>query len=576
MLSLWTVPALTQSGAGTGVIQGTVKAADGRPIEGVIVSARASHESWTTSVYTDRQGTYSFPALTADQFFMWAQFKGYDAAMADVSLTNGGRLTRDLTLRPLDDHRAIANQLDGPDWFTSLPEGNNQDRRMKHLIRNNCTACHPPSYVLSNRFEARGWEILIDMMPPTAREKNPTWQAYKQEFAEYLGRVTPTLQPKPLPQTMGAATRAVITEYDIPRQGRPNPRHTGTFWKDGVATAWENKAARDIWIDAKGHVWVADDETPGRTTGRLDPRTGKWTDYAFPDDEGIARTTHGIWGDPKSGLVFLGGQEDGALLVFDTQKEEFVHYAIPQSIPRAGGHIDVDSQGNGWTPVRDGALKLDAKTGTYTHYPVAFPGDVPDSNKSQYGLAIDAQDNVWIARPGAESVAYIDTKTGKTGHVRFEPLVMPGLTEKDRTVAVGMNNGPPNGRGPRRLGSGGRNGGNYMYVALNKSDEIAQIDIRTKEVKTYRLPQGSAPYFVTVDKNGDVWIPPQNADRIYKLDPKSGELREFQLPTRGTDLRHLTIDDSVSPPAIWVTYDRSNKIARLQERPTVAPQSAAR
>ena len=105
-------------------------------------------------------------------------------------------------------------------------------------------------------------------------------------------------------------------------------------------------------------------------------------------------------------------------------------------------------------------------------------------------------------------------------------------------------------------------------MALNKSDEVAKIDIRTKEVvEEYALPEGSAPYFTTVDKNGMVWIPAQNADRIYKLDPATEELTEFQLPTRGTDLRHLTIDDSTSPASIWVTYNRSNKIARLQERP---------
>jgi streptogramin lyase len=176
-----------------------------------------------------------------------------------------------------------------------------------------------------------------------------------------------------------------------------------------------------------------------------------------------------------------------------------------------------------------------------------------------------------------EAVAYIEPKTGKVGHVTFEPMVFPGLTEKDRTVEVGMNMGPPNGKGPRRLGAGGRYGGYYVWVALNKSDALAKIDIRTKQVvKEYPLPQGSAPYFATVDKNGNVWVPPQNADRIFKFDPRTEQVTEFQLPTRGTDLRHLTVDNSTNPPTIWVTYNRSNKIARLQERPAGTQQAAAR
>ncbi len=305
------------------------------------------------------------------------------------------------------------------------------------------------------------------------------WQAYKQELAEYLGRVTKDLQPKPGPRPTGAATRMVFTEYDIPRQGRPISAHTGTIWTEGQSTRYESKGARDIWVDSKGYLWVSDDRSMGRTTGRLDPRTGKWTDYALPNASGVATNSHGIWGDQNDN-IYQGGQPDGAILMFDTKKEEFVHFARPDTIPRAGGHIDVDSQGNAWAPADGGALKLDGKTGEYTFYPVPYADGVRASDQNQYGIAVDAQDNVWLARAGSESVAYLEPKTGQTGHVKFEPLVFPGLTEKDRTVAVGMNMGPPNGKGPRRLGAGGRNGGNYMWVALNKSDALARIDIRTK------------------------------------------------------------------------------------------------
>ena len=74
--SLLTGPAFTQSGGdGSGLILGTVTGADGSPMEGVIVSARTSHETWTTSVYTDQQGHYRFPSLGAGQYAMWAQAK---------------------------------------------------------------------------------------------------------------------------------------------------------------------------------------------------------------------------------------------------------------------------------------------------------------------------------------------------------------------------------------------------------------------------------------------------------------------------------------------------------------------
>ena len=569
---LWT-PALSQNGeGGGGALTGTVKAADGTPMEGVVVSARSANHTWTTSVYTDARGQYTFPPMSAGQYAVWAQAKGYAAAKANANLAHGGSVA-DMRLDPLTDAKVISRQLDGPEWFAALPEATNDDRRMKHLLRNNCTACHGPAYTLAPRFDANGWRNIIDVMArgiPLTRgpgEGNPTWQAYKDELAAYLGRVSKDLQPKPGPRPTGAATRVVITEFDIPRQGRPLSKHTGTIWTDGPGTRFESKGARDIWVDSKGNLWVSDDRSIGRTTGRLDPRTGAWTDYALPDAKGIARNSHGIWGDRRTDMIFQGGQPDGAILAFDTRAEEFVHFARPNTIPGGGGHIDVDSEGNAWAPAAAGALRLNPNTGEYTYFPVPYPDDVPASNRNQYGLAVDAQDNVWIARAGLEAVAWLDPKTGQTGHVRFDPLPTPTLTEKDRSMPVGMNFGPPNGRGPRRLGAGGRNGGNFMWVALNKSDELAKIDIRTKQlVKAYPMPQGSAPYFATVDKNGHVWVPAQNADRIYKLDPRTEQMTEFQLPTRGTDLRHLTVDDSTPTPTIWVTYNRSNKIARLQER----------
>jgi streptogramin lyase len=570
--SLSTAPALTQNGEGGGTLTGTVKAADGTAMEGVVVSARSADHTWTTSVYSDARGQYKFPPMSAGPYAVWAQAKGHAVAKANANLAHGGAVT-DMRLEPLTDAKVIGRQLDGPEWFAALREATNDDRRMKHLLRNNCTACHGPAYTLAPRFDTNGWRNIIDVMargiPPTRGpgEGNRTWQAYKDDLAEYLGRVSKDMQPKPGPRPTGAATRVVITEFDIPRQGRPLSAHTGTFWTDGPGNRWESKGARDIWVDSKGNLWVSDDRSMGRTTGRLDPRTGKWTDYALPDAKGIATNSHGIWGDRRTDMIFQGGQPDGAILAFDTRAEEFVHFARPSALPGGGGHIDVDSEGNAWSPAEAGALRLNPKTGEYTYFPVPYPDDVPVSNRNQYGLGVDAHDNVWIARAGLEAVAWLNPKTGETGHVRFDPLPTPILTDKDRSMPVGMNFGPPNGRGPRRLGAGGRNGGNFMWVALNKSDELAKIDVRTKQlVKAYPMPQGSAPYFATVDKNGNVWVPAQNADRIYKLDPRTEQMTEFQLPTRGTDLRHLTIDDSTPTPTIWVTYNRSNKIARLQER----------
>jgi streptogramin lyase len=286
------------------------------------------------------------------------------------------------------------------------------------------------------------------------------------------------------------------------------------------------------------------------------------------DEKGAAFATHGVTGDPKLGLVYVGALPPGSpsILIFDTKTEEFISYPRPKSIPVGGAFLSVDSESSVWATAfgpTGGAFKLNPKTGTYTFYPVPYPADVPEGNQNQYGMVVDSQDNVWIARPGAEALGYLEPKTGKTGNVRLGLLPMQGLNEKDRTAGSSMVMGPPNGRGPRRLAAAG----NYVYVALMKSDEVAQVDIRTKEVKFFQLPKGSAAYNVRVDKNGNVWVAANNSDSFYKIDPRTGQVTDFQLPTRGTDLRDLSIDNNTTPPTIWGAYSRSNKMVRLQELP---------
>src|SRR5438067_1823422 len=59
-------------------LTGTVKGADGKPMEGVDVSAKAAGSTITTSVWTNQNGAYAFPVLDAGQYRVWAQAVGFD------------------------------------------------------------------------------------------------------------------------------------------------------------------------------------------------------------------------------------------------------------------------------------------------------------------------------------------------------------------------------------------------------------------------------------------------------------------------------------------------------------------
>ena len=104
-----------------------------------------------------------------------------------------------------------------------------------------------------------------------------------------------------------------------------------------------------------------------------------------------------------------------------------------------------------------------------------------------------------------------------------------------------------------------------VWVCDFFADRIANIVVESKKVSEYALPHRySQPYAITVGKNHDVWITMLNSDRIAKFDPATEKFTEYELPTRGTEARHIRVDSSTNPPTVWVPYDRTNKIARIQ------------
>ncbi len=564
----------SQSASPSGVLSGSVRSSDGKPLEGVGVSARAKGETFTTTVYTDESGRYSFPALHGGQYKVWAQAIGFETSSAEAGLADGSIKPVDLTLATLGDFH---KQLSGTEWAASLPEDTPGDRRMKTVFINNCSGCHQVSFLLQNRFDAAGWGAVITLMEkmqsigyvPENVVANPVIHAYKQELAEYLGRVRgpgdSTLHLKLLPRPTGEAARIVVTEYDLSRPDMPGwiMEHNGTDWSEGTPSRWDGRAAHDVAIDKGGYVWFADDATPERTLGKLDPRTGRIAEYKLADENNAAESSHAVLFDKMGNIWFANGTE-GSPTKFDPETGKFFRYPRPKDFPFSGDFITLDTKGNVWSPDREGAFKLDPQTGKYTNFSLR-PG------KANYDIAADNEERVWISQPGGNDMELVDSRTGKIEQVDLKPVVSQDyeVTAKDRELSASLgltpNTATPLEKGPRR--SAADRDGDLIWVCEFFADRIAKIDARSKKVTEYPLPHRfSQPYSATVAKDHTVWITMLNSDRIAKFDPTTEKFTEYQLPTRGTEIRHIQVDSSTNPPTVWLPYDRTNKIARIQFR----------
>src|SRR5712691_3092371 len=93
-------PGTTGSGAR---LVGTTHLASGAAAEGVAVSARAVDQPFTTTVYTDEQGEYFFPALKSGKYHVWAQATGYETARAEATLDAALPTRQAFTLKPIKD-----------------------------------------------------------------------------------------------------------------------------------------------------------------------------------------------------------------------------------------------------------------------------------------------------------------------------------------------------------------------------------------------------------------------------------------------------------------------------------------
>lgn len=78
----------------------------------------------------------------------------------------------------------------------------------------------------------------------------------------------------------------------------------------------------------------------------------------------------------------------------------------------------------------------------------------------------------------------------------------------------------------------------------------------------YEMPAPSRmPFSAAPDKNGDVWIPDFGvANKITRLDPKTGAMQDFPVPNMGTAGVHSAVP--AADGSVWIAEQGTNKLAK--------------
>src|ERR1700726_1557635 len=209
------------------LLTGSITSASGQKLEGVQVCAKKEGSTITTSVYTDLNGDYFFPAMADGKYRVWAQTLGFETSKGEVDLT--ATKHQDFKLAAITDLDQKIKQMPSEMLAAALPEETEADAQMKRIFHNQCTGCHTPGYPLQFKFDEAGWNKIINLMkvvPGTGEYPGPNAKANaiiefnRKDLAAYLARARgpgeTSLKIKDRPRPTGEAARVVWTTYDVP------------------------------------------------------------------------------------------------------------------------------------------------------------------------------------------------------------------------------------------------------------------------------------------------------------------------------------------------------------------------
>jgi streptogramin lyase len=546
------------------------------------VSAKQDGSTITTSVYTDETGNYYFPPLPAGKYKVWAQALSFEIAKGEVDLAAAKR--QDLVLRPMTDKERQWRQLPGELMVASLPEDTADDAQMKKIFTNQCTGCHMPSFTLQHRFDEDGWNKIIDLMKvvtnrgtvPQNPKANQIIELNQKKLAAYLAKVRgPGANPlkiKERPRPSGETARVVWTLYDVPLNpetsvGTTHQVNDGTDWSLGSPSLL-GLIMHDGAMDFDGNLWFTSN-APNKdvTIGRIDAKTGQVKYLKVNRADGRAANAHGLTRDAEGNLWFDVDPGRRSLGKLDVKSEKITVYQTPNNMSPLGGAVtlDVDGRGKVWASAPDGVLRFDPQEEKFTEFKSRSPKRA-SGQSGTYGAAGDRNGNGWWAQMGWDTIGKADMATGTTTEIKLpevkaemDLLTPEQIAAYDKVTDLSNGNPLPWGQGPRRMGTD--KNADVLWVGNSWGASFARIDTKTNETTIVPFPdKAMQAYHIHVDSKHNVWGNLWTNDQVVKYDPSTSKWTTFEMPVRGSESRHISIDERSGVTKVVLPTYRSHQM----------------
>ncbi|MBU2872304.1 cytochrome C [Colwellia sp. E2M01] len=101
-----------------------------------------------------------------------------------------------------------------------------------------------------------------------------------------------------------------------------------------------------------------------------------------------------------------------------------------------------------------------------------------------------------------------------------------------------------------------------IWWAGQRQNLIGKINPTTGEMKEYLLPENAMPHTVTTDNAGNIWYTGNKNGSVGMLDIETEQITEYKMPDEKAKDPHSAIFDAKG--TLWFTLQHSNMIGRLK------------
>ena len=519
--------------------RGVVRDSAGMALEGIMVQLIAPTGVRVT-VYSNDDGFYEFPQLPAAQYTLRIPrpLEFFPYQRDSVQVENGAKL-EDIVLerRPeVEQHvlvgesglapvQEVSTQLSGTELLLNL-SGTGQEKELFHRACG--SGCHSYQQILRNHYDERSWRLIAERMMQyssaplinrTAGISTRADPAQADILVKWLATVRgPESRYAPLRyfhRPSRAATRVVVTEYELPRV---------------------LLSAHDVAGDSQGNIWYSSHKTA--YVGRLDLRTGIVKEFKIPSMEGALAGTHRVTVDKNDNAWF---SENWAhrLTRLDPRTGQVTQLAIDAKSPinSAGfGNFALAPDGDIWSAEGGSVQRIRPINGIakiINEFPL-------HKEPSTYDNLISGDGNLWVGgapAAGGQTIKLLDIRTGK-----LDTFELPRKMSAARGGFDRNNNAWFGGRG-----------GSFV-----------ELDTKQRKIHEYWPPVVTAEFYEAMpDKNGEVWGGELHGGGFLRLNPRTDQWIEYQLPEPYAHDRRTWIDNSTDPISVWYV-DYQGYIVRIQ------------